>query len=374
MGLRVILEKGSEVVLDRIFNQGVVSVGRESVSDVMISDAHISMQHLVIRQAPEGWCRIFDLSSNGTYYEGKRIDALRFDRPMTVEFCGYSITLIPSASRIGTGTEPSGDVLSETVMKPLGIEEEVLPATVEREHPESGDRAAAELRVTSSLGETQSLVFRDRATIGRSADCDLRFTALAVSRLHCEIVPGDAGYLIRRVSEKSSCVVNNKVLSVGASMQLRDGDVIRVGDEEIVFLYPARHLDTVDDMTKALPVDFSPIAIVRRGCSDPQVVAFDVVGELNGNAGTIFEEEMRKHLQNSSSILLDFEHLHHVDADGAAALARVISAANEQNIEIQMIRITPRIADVLSYSALKQILRRHVSSTEDTAIKRLRLA
>ena len=52
-------------------------------------------------------------------------------------------------------------------------------------------------------------------------------------------------------------------------------------------------------------------------------------------------------------------------------MGRVIAKAEESGVRIQFIRVTPKIADLLSYSELKNLLTNHVSRSEETAVRRL---
>ena len=67
--LRVVVERNGEIVRDHIFRQPMVSVGRAAECDVQIDEAWVSSRHLVIRaDEQEGSFRLFDQSSNGTFY------------------------------------------------------------------------------------------------------------------------------------------------------------------------------------------------------------------------------------------------------------------------------------------------------------------
>ncbi|HEY5609991.1 MAG TPA: STAS domain-containing protein, partial [Thermoanaerobaculia bacterium] len=110
----------------------------------------------------------------------------------------------------------------------------------------------------------------------------------------------------------------------------------------------------------------------RRGCNDPDVTAVDVVGFLGVKTWNKFEEQMLRYVQSSRRLLIDLGYLVGVDGTGLASLGRVVKEAEQLGVSIQVIRLTPRIADVLSYSALKQVLGRYISTSEETAIRRLK--
>ena len=84
-----------------------------------------------------------------------------------------------------------------------------------------------------------------------------------------------------------------------------------------------------------------------------------------------FEEELTKELARSACVLVDLGFLANVDRDGIAAIGRIIEKAEESGVKIQFIRVTPKIADLLSYSELKNLLTKYVSRSEETAVRRL---
>lgn len=381
--LRVIVERAGEVLVDRIFRKSLITVGRDETSDLVLADDRISSQHLVVkRDTQEGWFRLIDESVNGTFWEGERISTLRFDRATMIVVADFHVTLLP-VGRSGTvetgdaATQPAPsrppiDPFASTVVDQIPDE---VPTSMHRKaRPPVGANVHAELRSISSAGELRSIVFGGSAMIGRASDCDLRFTSRDISRHHCVIKGAAGGYVLRRLSEKNAVVINDRALAEGESMELRDGDVIHICDEEIVFLCPATQPKTEPPSVTFESNTNLDLTITRRGCSDPEVAAYDVVGFLGVKTMTRFENEMLRNFQHSRRILMDLGYLVGIDGAGMASLGRVIKEAERAGVEVQIIRVTPRIADLLSFSALKQLLVRYISSSEETAIRKLRCA
>jgi pSer/pThr/pTyr-binding forkhead associated (FHA) protein/anti-anti-sigma regulatory factor len=370
--LRIVVEQQGKIVRDHIFRQALVSLGRAPENDIVVDDGWISARHLVIRtDEHEGAFRLFDQSSNGTFWEGERITTLRFDRETVLTTGDFKITLIPV---VRTGTDHV-DLFSRTV-----AEQELPAAVVEaaaksetRPHdklPRVVELPEAELRAVTQEGELKNFVFRGRILVGRAPECDVRFSALDVSRQHFEIVAGEGGYVLRRLSRKNPIEVNETELGAEATIVLRDGDVIRMSDEEIVFLCPATHAGRGSTVPGgSLPV--SGLEVNRRGCFNPQVTAVDVIGILNAGTAELFESRIEAQIASSGHLLVDLGFLADIDRDGIDALGRVIGKAEAKAARIQLIRVTPKIADLLSYSELKNLLANHVSRSEETAVKRL---
>lgn len=370
--LRVIVERQGKIVRDHIFRQSLVSFGRAPENDIVVDEGWVSARHLVIRtDEQEGAFRLFDQSSNGTFWEGERITTLRFDRETVLMTGDCKITLIPI---VRSGTDQV-DLFSRTVA------EQELPASIveaaakseTRPHdklPKVVDLAEAELRAVTQDGELKNFVFRGRALVGRAPECDVRFSALDVSRQHFEIVAGEGGYVLRRLSRKNPIEVNETELGPEATIILRDGDVIRMSDEEIVFLCPATHAGRGSTIP-GVRLPAAGLEVSRRGCFNPQVTAVDVIGILNAGTAGVFEETIEKQVEVSGHVLVDLGFLADIDRDGIDALGRVIARAEAKGARIQLIRVTPKIADLLSYSELKSLLSNHVSRSEETAVRRL---
>src|SRR5512140_2223178 len=375
--LRVIVERAGEVVLDRMFRKSLITIGRETPNDIALGDDRVSSQHLVVkRDTQEVWFRLFDQSVNGTYWEGERVSTLRFDRATMIVIADFHVTLLPVA-RSGTveSSEAAGpppaprakpvDLFASTVVEAIPTPDEEIPtAMFAKARPSVRSSSRAELRSISSAGEMRSIVFGSSAMIGRGSDCDLRFTSRDISRHHCVIDRNDGNYVLRRLSEKNAVLINDRELAQNESMELRDGDVIHICDEEIVFLCPSTQPNSeLPNVTMEANTNLD-LAINRRGWSDPAVAAYDAVGFLGVKTMTRFENEMLKHFESSRRILLDLGYLVGIDGAGMASLGRVIKEAERAGVEIQIIRVTPRIADLLSFSALKQLLVRYNSSIE----------
>lgn len=376
--LRVIVEREGAVIRDHIFRQGLVSVGRTAENDVVIDEDWVSAKHIVIRaDEQEGSYRLFDQSTNGTFLEGQRITTLRFDSETVLTTGDSKITLIPI---VRTGTDEV-DLFAGTVAE-QELPPEIVQAAAKGEVAVKSDtrpheRAArlrdlpeAELRAVTQDGELKNFIFRGRALVGRAPECDVRFSALDVSRQHFEIVAGDGGYVIRRLSRKNPIEVNETEIGPDATVILRDGDVVRMSDEEILFLCPATHAGRGSTVPgAALPG--SDLEVSRRGCFSPKVAAFDVAGILNAGSAERFEERFIREIETAQHLLVDLGFLAGIDRDGIAALGRIASKAEEMGVKIQFIRVTPKIADLLSYSELKTLLSNHVSRSEETAVRRL---
>ncbi|MGK2858049.1 MAG: FHA domain-containing protein [Thermoanaerobaculia bacterium] len=374
--LRVVVERDGIVLEDRLFSKTMLSIGRLPENEIVIDDAQVSAKHIVVRNDAGEGVRVFDQSSHGTFWEGGRISTLRFERETVLRLAGYHVTLIPV---LRTGTEqmpsPSIDLFARTSVDqqlPLSAEDPSHETAEHQGRPATvAELPAAELRAISEGGELRALVFRGRALVGRAPECDLRLSAPDISRQHALIVAGATGYMVRRLSKKNPLEVNEQEIAFGDSIMLRDGDVIRICDEEVVFLCPATHQQTSGT---TIPGEASPnfdLAVSPRGCFNPRVSAVDVIGFLGVKTFRKFEEQLRRELVSARLLMVDLGYLVGIDREGLASLGRMISEADRLGVKVQLIRVTPRIADLLSYSELRHLLTNYISRTEETAVRRL---
>ncbi|MFL5274046.1 MAG: FHA domain-containing protein, partial [Anaeromyxobacteraceae bacterium] len=73
------------------------------------------------------------------------------------------------------------------------------------------------------------VALRDELTIGRGAEAGLRFAARNVSRAHARLVWSGGTAFVEDLGSRNGTYVNGARLE--ARRRLRDGDVVRVGDE-----------------------------------------------------------------------------------------------------------------------------------------------
>ena len=75
---------------------------------------------------------------------------------------------------------------------------------------------------------------RDKTTIGRAAECDIRISFSSVSRVHAELSWVDRAAVIRHLSPVNPTLVNG--LPVGELQQLQSGDVIEIAEGVVLRL------------------------------------------------------------------------------------------------------------------------------------------
>ena len=75
-----------------------------------------------------------------------------------------------------------------------------------------------------------------RITIGRRADNDLRLPDRKVSEIHAQVYRKDNGYYLKDLCSANGTFHNRKLIN--AEVPLAAGDVIVMGDTELIFNWP----------------------------------------------------------------------------------------------------------------------------------------
>jgi len=123
---------------------------------------------------------------------------------------------------------------------------------------------------TLDLGDGRKQGLRDRLTLGRAEDNDVRLNGRGVSRHHAVLRWSDGRWCLEDRGSVNGTFVNGTRVPFGAAHPLRHGDRVRLGTEVMVFSWPgeARDPDRTDQL------DAVPAAVdVTLSSFQRQVVA-----------------------------------------------------------------------------------------------------
>jgi pSer/pThr/pTyr-binding forkhead associated (FHA) protein len=193
-----------------------VKLGRANDNDIVLNDPKVSRSHALIEWNGSGFV-LRDLNSaNGTYVNTTRLaGATRLLRDgdeiaLSQQVLTYEIV---RAEQPGI----SGD---SAPVGPFSVESHA-PCLVVTAGPDTG-------RAYPLWGET--------ITIGREsrdATWEIRLTDRSVSRPHARLELGEEGYMLVDLESANGTQVNGKLLK--EPLQVRNGDVIAVGETQLVF-------------------------------------------------------------------------------------------------------------------------------------------
>jgi pSer/pThr/pTyr-binding forkhead associated (FHA) protein len=182
----------------------------------------------------------------------------------------------PSAG-IGPHGTPSSDAWSDaaTVMGPdsgqIGYDNTALP-TINA----ASEKIAqpARLTVRSEKGEMQDFTLdKPEMTIGRAQTSDIVLAKdKLTSRRHATLHYSNGIYSIRDEGSANSTFVNGQQIETMTPFRLKDGDLIGIGEYELIFRAPNSTLAAFEDMPTQL-VGFPPMEVTARTQTDEGATA-----------------------------------------------------------------------------------------------------
>jgi ABC-type multidrug transport system ATPase subunit/pSer/pThr/pTyr-binding forkhead associated (FHA) protein len=219
----------------------------------------ISGSHAEIRRTGQGF-EIVDLnSSNGTFVNGERIS---------------SATLLQDGDDIRIGNEGVGQAIHLKpyigILIPTGARPRPAPVAAPAADVSAGEKPHLVTRWPSGE-QTTFVIDKDVVLLGRSSQADLVVpqTIRFVSNRHAEIRRTANGFTITDLGSMNGTYVNNQRLTPSMAQPLRDGAMIRIGDESfgasigLTFSNPSEmalpfrgytSLGSVSDLAQADPV------------------------------------------------------------------------------------------------------------------------
>ncbi|MFN7936338.1 MAG: cyclic nucleotide-binding domain-containing protein [Bryobacteraceae bacterium] len=159
-----------------------------------------------------------------------------YSEPNCVRACPHDAALRVDPKRF-FARDLAGVPLNVPTAAPAAVPFEESPLLQEtRIHTNIGDLMAMlpRLRVKSGLQEGQTLQLRFPSTsLGRAAECDLRFEDDGISRVHCTIFLDRSKAVVKDNESTNGTLVNGQPV---AETELRNGDIISVGDVDLEYL------------------------------------------------------------------------------------------------------------------------------------------
>ncbi len=222
-------------------------VGRDPLCDIVLDDARVSWHHAVLRPVADHWTLEDEGSTNGTYAEGRRVQAsgvgpgseIRFGSPLD----GPRAVLVsrepPPPARPQRPARPQPSARPQPPAAPEWPSPPDAPSPVWPSAPDAPSPARpatperpSAVSVPSATGTfSQPTTVRPLPTrtlrIGRALDNDLVVDDLVVSRRHAELeAHPDGSYEIVDLGSHNGTFLNGQPVS---RAQVSPGDIVGIG-------------------------------------------------------------------------------------------------------------------------------------------------
>jgi pSer/pThr/pTyr-binding forkhead associated (FHA) protein len=237
--------KGDQMVREEIFSQPLIRIGRMRSSHLLLDDETVSRMHAVVEVTGEEEILLIDLdSSSGTAINGKRVKKAILKSGDQLDFGKARVIMSFGAVASNAAATAPAQGVSEELRRhrtisppPTPHDAKFGPSSTQVLSP--GDLEAFDgprlIVRRSGVEQDEFLLTKPQTTIGRLPENDIQLDDGAVSGHHAMLVAEAGIFLVVDQRSTNGTYVNGERCG-GES--LRDGDVIRIGRYDLVFVAP----------------------------------------------------------------------------------------------------------------------------------------
>jgi pSer/pThr/pTyr-binding forkhead associated (FHA) protein len=246
---KLILGSKDERYQEFVLSKGNISLGRSTVSDIVLDDESISRNHARLVLEPSGFI-VHDLgSSNGTFVNGTKVKSKALDPGDVIQLGKVTLHFETGALPIDTDVTSlaSADAL-ETAIK-----WETIPVMIEDHGPS--------LTVVTS-GRTWNVPLdKEAVTIGRQPGNDIVLATPMASRAHARLERRQEQFVLRDLNSRNGTLVNGVKI---AEQPLQGGETIRIGSARLIFKrgFSADEIEEIDLTSPGRATDPRPVVFV----------------------------------------------------------------------------------------------------------------
>jgi type II secretory ATPase GspE/PulE/Tfp pilus assembly ATPase PilB-like protein len=162
------------------------------------------------------------------------------------------------------------------------------------------------IEINTAAGAKQLILGREPISIGRHTENKLVLADNMASRFHCVIEKAPDGYLLRDLGASNGTFVNGRKVK---SALLQPGDVVRVGNTEMVLILPESEANppSLNDMEELVVLDdeHSVDALTEDDIVDDDMISMGMAGDDMGGNGAVdtsdYEHSLRRMAEASFS-------------------------------------------------------------------------
>lgn len=214
------------------FDKEEILVGRDQATDVRLPHAAVSLVHLRLQRKDGKWLATDAGSTNGTFLDGRRLEP---DEPASVT-SGSQLRIGPFQMSLSfwrspvqqknlTAPQDTACFARQMVLEVLGASEEGQshPRLKVINGPEQGQILAVPLHTAPLF-------------VGRGEECHLQLSDADASRRHVEVRRQGDEVIVQDLGSKNGLEINGQPQR--GQHALADGDHLRVGSTELLFIDP----------------------------------------------------------------------------------------------------------------------------------------
>jgi len=209
-----------------------LTMGRASDCDIVLDERYVSRKHArVYREKDSFWAE--DLKSSiGISINGKRITKEQLQNGDEIKFGAIRIVFAEPPAVTGDEETTKMDV---TMAVPVVDDEATM--TIE-------SQTLYKLVVSGGDGDiTEHEISPDGLVLGRSAACDLQLNDPMVSRRHARIFTEAGSLFVEDLGSNNGTFVDNKRLQAEQKVEIREKQLIMVGDVKLTVVNLAVNAD-----------------------------------------------------------------------------------------------------------------------------------
>lgn len=409
--IRVTVFLEEKPYLTAAFDRSPVTLGALPHNDVVLNHPFVSGEHAEVMLS-RGSLIFRDCSTNGSFFNGRRIEeenlgdeatvsippyeiALKFEEDETAWRTSYRVVLSETFPTIAPDDEDSAEraapppatlaASSQGAGAPAASPAETHPPSF---HPFDttmlvAPQPGATLRVTeapSDLGAVEFALTTEVSRIGRGYTADVRLPVGSVSRLHAMVQRRDDDtFVLKDLNSSNGTYVNGRRIR---EVPLVDGDEVRLGEVVLVFSAGAQAAASPNavpprettPVRKVSPSGLAELAITVRCDAGPVPVH---VASLKGRVDSYNYAELSDALnqlvdEGARFLVVDLSQIDYLTHAGLGVLVKCLTRLHRQRGDLRLVGPNQSIVDALSLSHLDSLFRGRIAASCDLALAELR--
>ncbi|NUM36551.1 MAG: FHA domain-containing protein [Candidatus Brocadiae bacterium] len=226
MPFRVVLTISGEELQNLVFDQDIVTIGRDANCDIVIDNLGVSRVHAEIERLGKLYFLRDKMSKTGTFVKGKRIEEHVLntgDEFFLAKHTLYFHKLDESARNKQSQKKATAN--------PKAIKHMARTMAVDFRHlAQKQEVAPAYLHIAETTRRIP--VNKNAFFFGKAEDCDAQTGGFLIGERHAVLVHEKKGFFLHHIGLFKPPIVNKKKVE---NTKLKDGDVIKIGDMKFIF-------------------------------------------------------------------------------------------------------------------------------------------